>query len=148
MLVVPDLHMQHAMIFRIVAPSVAVCAALLAGCSGSDRMAGGPAQDVTPAGPAAKPPPTNLAGRWTLAALGSTSCAMTLGANNPDATEGTIAPGGGCPFNFFTSRKWSYTEAGLTLRDHNAQALAQLTPDGPNRFEGKTSSGQEIALSR
>ncbi len=42
---------------------------------------------------------------------------------NPDATEGSIAPGGGCPFNFFTSRKWSYTEAGLTLRDHNAQAL-------------------------
>jgi hypothetical protein len=100
------------------------------------------------AGPAARPPPVSLAGRWTLSATGSTSCGMTFGANNPDATEGTIAPGGGCPFNFFTSRKWSYTEAGLTLRDHNAQALAQLTPAGPNRFEGKTSSNQEIALSR
>jgi hypothetical protein len=73
---------------------------------------------------------------------------MTFGANNPDATEGSIAPSGGCPFNFFTSRKWSYTDAGLTLRDHTAQALAQLTPAGPNRFEGKTGSGQEIALSR
>ena len=72
---------------------------------------------------------------------------MTFGAN-PDAVEGTIAPGGGCPFNFFTSRKWTYTEAGLTIRDHNAQALAQLTPAGSNRFEGKTGSGQDVALSR
>ena len=101
-----------------------------------------------PAGPAAKPPPVNLAGRWTLSATGSTSCAMTFGANTPDATEGTIAPGGGCPFSFFTSRKWSYTEAGLTLRDHNAQSLAQLSPAGPNRFEGKTGAGQDVALSR
>jgi protease inhibitor Inh len=150
-LVVLNLDMQHAMIFRSVAPSAAVCAVLLAACSGSDRMTvgGGPSgtPDATPAGPAAKPPPINLAGRWTLSALGSTSCAMTFGAN-PDATEGTIAPGGGCPFNFFTSRKWGYTEAGLTLRDHNAQTLAQLAPAGPNRFEGKTGSGQEIALSR
>ena len=72
---------------------------------------------------------------------------MTFG-GNPDATDGTIAPGGGCPFNFFTSRKWNYTEAGLTIRDHNAQALAQLTPAGSNRFEGKASSGQDVALSR
>ncbi len=73
---------------------------------------------------------------------------MTFGATSPDATEGTIAPGAGCPFNFFTSRKWTYTEAGLTLRDHTAQALGQLSPAGPNRFEGRTTAGQEIALSR
>ena len=73
---------------------------------------------------------------------------MTFGAGSPDATEGTIAPAGGCPFNFFTSRKWSYSDAGLTLRDHNAQALAQLSPAGPNRFEGKTGAGQDVALSR
>ena len=146
-------HMLHAMIFRPVALSVAVCASLLAACSGSDRMTLSGGSDSPPAAnpaaaPSAKPPPVNLAGRWTLSATGSTSCGMTFGANNPDATEGSIAPGGGCPFNFFTSRKWSYTEAGLTLRDHNAQALAQLMPAGPNHFEGKTGSGQEIALSR
>jgi len=73
---------------------------------------------------------------------------MTFGSSGPDATEGTIAPGAGCPFNFFTSRKWNYTDAGLTLRDHTAQALAQLLPAGPNRFEGKTNAGQEVALSR
>jgi hypothetical protein len=149
---VAKLHMLQAMVFRSVALSVVVCAALLAGCGDRMTVGGGPSgtQDATPVavGPSAKPPPTNLAGRWTLSATGSTSCGMTFGANNPDATEGSIAPGGGCPFNFFTSRKWSYTDAGLTLRDHTAQALAQLTPAGPNRFEGKTGSGQEIALSR
>ena len=73
---------------------------------------------------------------------------MTFGATSPDATEGTIAPGAGCPFNFFTSRKWNYTEAGLTVRDHMAQSLAQFGPAGPDRFEGKTNAGQEVALSR
>ena len=130
-----------------------VCTGLLAACSGSDRLAmsnGGQsgAPSVPPvATSSAVPPPVSLAGRWTLSSTGSGTCGMTFGAN-PDATEGTIAPGGGCPFNFFTSRKWTYTEAGLTIRDHTSQALVQLTPAGPNRFEGKTGSGQDVALSR
>jgi hypothetical protein len=132
---------------------VIACSLWLAACSGGDRMTLGgsdnaPAANPAPVGPAPKPPPVSMAGRWTLSATGSTSCAMTLGATSPDATEGTIAPAGGCPFNFFTSRKWNYSEAGLTLRDHTAQALAQLVPAGPNRFEGKTNAGQELALSR
>jgi hypothetical protein len=127
---------------------IVVCAVLLAACSGSDRLAvNGSAPTAPASGPAAAAPPVSLAGRWTLSSTGTGSCAMTFGAN-PDATEGTIAPGGGCPFNFFTSRKWTYTEAGLTIRDHNAQTLAQLTPAGPNRYEGKTGSGQDVALSR
>ncbi len=71
---------------------------------------------------------------------------MTFG-GAADASEGTIAPAGGCPFNFFTSRKWSYSTAGLAIRDHTALVLAQLTPAGPNRFEGKTGSGQDVVLS-
>jgi hypothetical protein len=62
---------------------------------------------ATPGGGA----PTNLAGKWTLAAPGAGSCVMNFGAQ-PDAIEGTIAPAGGCPYNFFTSRKWSYTVSG------------------------------------
>lgn len=129
-------------------------ALLLAACSGGDRMTFGggsdspPAANPAPAGPAAKPPPVNMAGQWTLSATGSTSCKITFGASSPDATERTIAPDGGCPFNFFTSRKWNYTEAGLMLRDHNAQPLAQLSLAGPSAFEGKTNAGQEVALSR
>ena len=118
---------------------------LLAGCWSSDRPAVQTA--AAPNGPAAAPPPVNIAGKWMLSASGAGSCAMTFGAQ-PDAAEGTIAPAGGCPYNFFTSRKWNYTTAGLIIRDHNAQQLALLAPTGDGRFEGKTSAGQEVSLGR
>ena len=51
---------------------------------------------------------------------------MTFGAATPAAADGTIAPEGGCPGKFYTSRKWTYDQAGLTIRDHNGQPLAQL----------------------
>jgi hypothetical protein len=128
--------------------------AMLAACSGGDRFSwdssssNSPPSGAAPAGGSvAAAPPVSLAGRWTLSSTGTGSCAMTFGAN-ANATEGTIAPAGGCPFNFYTSRKWTYAETGLTIRDHTAQTLAQLAPAGPNRFEGKTSSGQDIVLSR
>jgi Protease inhibitor Inh len=130
---------------RTAVPATLLIATLLAGCWSTDRPAVESAAVSTV--PAAAAPPVNLAGRWTLSAVGSGSCAMTLGAQT-GATEGSIAPAGGCPFNFYTSRKWSYTTAGLNIRDHNGQALAQLSPAGPDRFEGKTNAGQEIALSR
>jgi Protease inhibitor Inh len=138
---------------RIAALLILASTALLAACSGGDRFSwdssspSNPPSGAAPAGGAPAVPSTSLAGRWTLSATGASSCAMTFGAN-ANATEGTIAPAGGCPFNFYTSRKWTYTEAGLTIRDHTAQTLAQLAPAGPNRFEGKTSAGQDIALSR
>jgi hypothetical protein len=138
---------------RIATVLILASTALLAACSGSDRFSwdssssNSPPGGGAPAGAATAAPPVSLAGRWTLSATGASSCAMTFGAN-ANATEGTIAPAGGCPFNFYTSRKWTYTEAGLTIRDHTAQTLAQLAPAGPNRFEGKTGSGQDIALSR
>jgi hypothetical protein len=139
---------------RIATVLILASTALLAACSGSDRFSwdssssNSPPSGGAPAGgSAAAAPPVSLAGRWTLSSTGTGSCAMTFGAN-ANATEGTIAPAGGCPFNFYTSRKWTYTEAGLTIRDHTTQTLAQLAPAGPNRFEGKTSAGQDIALSR
>ncbi len=127
-----------------------VCSALLAGCAGNDRLTadgGAPNRSPDAAATAGIAPPFSLAGRWTLSSTGTGSCAMTFGAGQ-DPTEGTIAPAGGCPFNFFTSRKWTYSQAGLAIRDHHAQLLAQLTPAGSNRFEGKTVAGQDVALSR
>jgi Protease inhibitor Inh len=138
---------------RVATLLILALTALLAACSGGDRFSwdssssSSPPSGAAPAGGAPAAPPVSLAGRWMLSATGASSCAMTFGAN-ANATEGTIAPAGGCPFNFYTSRKWAYTEAGLTIRDHTAQTLAQLAPAGPNRFEGKTGSGQDIALSR
>jgi hypothetical protein len=140
----------HLMTRRFATLSVIACAALLAACGGNERPTvdnGAPGGMPASAGSAPAAPPVSLAGKWTLSSPGTGSCAMTFGAT-PDATEGTIAPAGGCPFNFFTSRKWNYTAAGLVIRDHNAQVLAQLTPAGPSRFEGKTGSGQDVALSR
>jgi len=41
-----------------------------------------------------------------------------------------------------------YSTAGFAIRDHNGQTLAQLSPAGPDRFEGKTGAGQDVVLSR
>ncbi len=99
------------------------------------------------AGAAVAAPPVNLAGRWTLSSTGAGSCAMTFGAE-PKATAGTIAPAGGCPYDFFTSRKWNYISGRLIIRDYKAQVLAQLAPSGNGGFAGKTTAGQVVTLSR
>ena len=72
---------------------------------------------------------------------------MTFG-GTPDAGEGTIAPEGGCPANFFTSRKWTFEQGALVIRDHNGQPLGQLAQSAPGRFDGKAASGQQVLLSR
>ena len=71
---------------------------------------------------------------------------MTFG-NAPGAVQGTIAPEGGCPGNFFTSRKWTFEHGALIIRDHKGQPLAQVSfSDG--RFVGQATAGGEISLSR
>jgi hypothetical protein len=124
---------------------ILVSAALLAGCWGMER----PAIQSAPAstGPNGATAPAGLAGKWTLAIPGGGSCVMNFGAQ-PDATEGTIAPAGGCPSHISTGRKWSTSAAGLVIRDQKAETLAQLSPVGPDRYEGRTSDGQELTLSR
>jgi hypothetical protein len=94
-----------------------------------------------------RPPPINMAGRWMLNSPGGGGCAMNFGAP-AGASEGTIAPEGGCPGNFFTSRKWVFEESGLVIRDHTGQPLAQLAFAPPSRFDGRTTSGQAVTLSR
>lgn len=132
------------MLTRLAILPVSLSAALLAGCWTTDRPA---AENAASTAPAVAPPPTSLSGKWTLSSTGAGSCTMTFGAQ-PEASEGTIAPAGGCPYNFFTSRKWNYTTSGLIIRDHNAQQLALLTPTGDGRFVGKTSAGQDVSLGR
>jgi hypothetical protein len=132
------------MLTRLAILPVLLLAMLLAGCWTTDRPA---AENGASTAPAVAPPPTSLSGKWTLSSTGAGSCTMTFGAQ-PEASEGTIAPAGGCPYNFFTSRKWNYTTAGLIIRDHNAQQLALLTPTGDGRFVGKTNAGQDVSLGR
>ncbi len=96
------------------------------------------------AAPAARPtpPPVNMDGRWRLAAQGGSTCSLNFGAA-AGAGEGTIAPEGGCPGNFFTSRKWIFAQGGLTIQDHTGQPLAQLVLDrvDPVRRPGQQRAG-------
>ena len=111
----------------------------LAGCAGDQAMTG-----TTMVRPGAPPEP--MAGRWVLAS-GPSQCGMNFG-GAPEAPEGTIAPEGGCPGNFYTSRKWTFDQTGLVIRDHNGQPLAQLALAGPGRFEGKATAGATVTLAR
>src|SRR3954451_23867883 len=116
----------------------------LAGCGGGGL--GWPGSGGTPAATAPNvpsapsAPPVSLAGRWQLSSPGRGQCHMTFGSAAPTAVEGTIAPEGGCPGKFYMSRKWSYDQAGLTMRDHNGQPLAQLAGDG-GTSPGRPTSG-------
>jgi len=87
-----------------------------------------------------------MAGRWTLAA-DTGACGMNFG-GTPSAAEGTIAPEGGCPGRFYTSRKWTLEQGALIIRDHQGKPLAQLAMSSPVRFEGKATGGMALTLSR
>jgi hypothetical protein len=86
-----------------------------------------------------------MAGRWALTGTGGT-CAMNLVSGGP--SEGAIRPEGGCPGNFFTSRKWTFENGALVIRDHNGQPLGRLTQVVPGRFEGQATAGQPVSLVR
>lgn len=71
---------------------------------------------------------------------------MTLGAS-AGAAEGSVAPAGGCPGNFFTSRKWAYDHDLLIVRNHKGEVLAELSfADG--RFTGQVTGGGAVTLAR
>jgi hypothetical protein len=132
---------------RLRAPAFAVVAMALAGCS-TDRANfpfTGSNTSAVPARPSA--PPVNMAGRWLLMSPGRGQCNMTFGAASPNVAEGTIAPEGGCPGKFFTSRKWAFDSTGLVIRNHTGEPLAQLTGDG-SQFTGQSAAGEPITLTR
>jgi len=123
----------------------------VAGCSGASFTGlGAPDTGNATSPQIARPaqPPVNMAGRWLLASPGGGQCNMTFGASAAGAAEGTIAPEGGCPGQFFTSRKWAFDSSGLSIRDHNGQPLAQMSSAGGARFDGKSTTGAPVTLSR
>jgi hypothetical protein len=121
------------------------------GSTATEPLAAAPTGPVTTSPLAttgrSRPPPVSMAGRWTLSSPGGGTCAMNFG-GAPGAAEGTIAPEGGCPGNFFTSRKWVFEDAGLLIRDHTGQPLAQLAFAPPSRFNGQAATGQAVSLGR
>jgi hypothetical protein len=119
-----------------------LAAVALNGCAGS---LGPPGSDSAPMAP--QPPPVSMSGRWLLSSPNRGQCHMNFGAASPSVGEGTIAPEGGCPGKFFTSRKWAYEQGSLIIRDHTGRPLAQLS-DADGRFDGKASSGELVTLMR
>jgi hypothetical protein len=111
---------------------------LLAGCAGN------PLGDATPA--AAPTQPLIMNGRWILATPNAPSCGVNF-EGAAGGQQGIVAPEGGCPGNFFTSRHWTLAQGTLTIDDQNNLPLAQLNhADG--RFEGKATAGTPVTLSR
>jgi hypothetical protein len=129
-------------------------AAALAGCAG-DRILTSANPEPPPPPPTAQPaaraapspPPVDMAGRWQLASTAGGACAMVFAAT-PGTGEGTIAPQGGCPGKFFTSRRWLYEQDTLIIRDHKGEPLARLAFSPPARFEGQAAPGETISLSK
>jgi hypothetical protein len=123
--------------------SLALLASLLAaGCSGA------PSGDTGSSGaPAAAPagPPVNMAGRWRLVSANGGACGMTFTAA---AGEGTIAPEGGCPANFFTSRRWVFEQEALVIQDHTRKPLIAMKQNAAGRFEGELANREVIWLER
>jgi len=145
-----------------IAPFLAVCAALtLAGCSFVERlgMNDEPQQTTSTSNtatasaslaPVAAPrggPPIEMSGRWVLAATGSSSCGMVFN-STAGALDGTVAPEGRCPGKLVMSRKWTFEQNSLILRNHNGDPLAQLVSSEPGRLEGRSMTGESISLTR
>jgi hypothetical protein len=97
--------------------------------------------------PAAGADRTEMAGAWMLSSFAGGSCLMNV-AGAPGAGEGTIAPDGGCPGDFFTSRKWTFERDALVIHNHAGELVARLSGVTPVRFDGQSVSGEPISLSR
>ena len=138
---------------RLIGTVLMFAASALAGCTTDGAGSGSLLNPLRPARTAAKPekpaaPPIDMAGRWMLSSPGAGLCAMNF-TGQPTAFEGRIAPEGGCPGNFFTSRGWALDQGSLVIKDHTGKPLASLpasTP--PGSFEGIAASGLPITLAR
>jgi hypothetical protein len=125
----------------------------LTACSGGSMFGGQPDSGAAKPPPAAPqpPPPIDLAGRWQLSAAAGGACFMTLGGQQTGAAggtpQGTIAPEGGCPGNFFMSRKWTFEHGVLIIHDFKGRQLAQLSYLG-GHFEGQDKNGGALTLSK
>jgi Protease inhibitor Inh len=128
-------------------------AAALAGCSGGMFATSTTEPPPPPPAPQATAraapiaPPVEITGRWQFTSTAGGTCAMVFSAT-PGSGEGTIAPQGGCPGKFFTSRRWTYDQDTLIIRDHKGEQLARLAFSPPGRFEGQAAPGETISLGR
>jgi hypothetical protein len=110
-------------------------ASLLAGCAGA------PFGDSAPTAAAA-----DMSGRWILAAPNAPTCGLNFD-GPPGAQEGRVAPEGGCPGRFFTSRRWTLEQGALVINDEENQPLARLS-FASGHYEGQATAGMAVTLTR
>ena len=132
--------------------SAVLAAIALSGCSmgtlGGILSSDSSDQSTSAAGPRGGPlAAVDMTGRWVLATPGAGYCGMNF-ASAPGAHEGTIAPEGGCPGKFFTSRRWAIEQNAVVIRNHAGEMLAQLNATEPSRLEGQAASGEQVSLTR
>jgi protease inhibitor Inh len=111
----------------------------LTGCAGEQFSLGSSA-------PASTPVDDSMTGRWILSVPNAPSCGVEFG-GAAGARAGSVAPDGGCPGNFYMSRRWAMEGSALTITGQESQPLAQLKVVG-TRFEGQSSTGMPVTLSR
>jgi hypothetical protein len=115
-----------------------VIATVLAGCSGQRLSIG---DSATPDQSTAEMP-----GRWILAAPNAPTCGMNF-AGAPGTQNGNVVPEGGCPGNFFMSRRWVLEQGELVIIDQDNNPLARLK-FANGLYEGQSTAGTPITLSR
>ena len=123
----------------------------LAGCS-TDQFGGslvsGPTADAKAKPAKPEPPPFNMGGRWMLSSPGAGLCGMTF-TTRGNGSEGAIAPEGGCPGDFFTSRHWTFDSGSLVITNHKGKTLARLASSTPpGTFQGTGAGGLPVTLTR
>jgi Protease inhibitor Inh len=111
----------------------------LTGCAGEQFSLGSSA-------PAPEPVDASMAGRWTLSTPNAPSCGLEFG-GTPGARSGNVAPDGGCPGNFYMTRRWGIEGSVLMITGAENQPLAQLKVAGTH-FEGQSTAGIPVTLAR
>jgi protease inhibitor Inh len=109
----------------------------LTGCAGEQLSLDSSAQT---------PVDDSMTGRWILSAPNAPSCGLEFG-GAAGARAGSVAPDGGCPGNFYMSRRWAIEGGVLMISGQESQPLARLKVVG-GRFEGQSSAGTPVTLSR
>jgi Protease inhibitor Inh len=109
----------------------------LTGCAGEQLSIDSSAQT---------PVDDSMTGRWILSAPNAPSCGLEFG-GAAGARAGSVAPDGGCPGNFYMSRRWAIEGGVLMISGQESQPLARLKVVG-SRFEGQSSAGTPVTLSR
>lgn len=106
-----------------------------------------PGTQVAAAPPASAPAVTagSVAGVWNASVAGQ-SCRIAT----PQTRFGQGFRAGPlrCPAPLDNVRSWNVAGSQLTLFDDGGNALANLYSSGSERFDGQTSSGQPVSLSR